>query len=51
VVHVASSQRTHEDEVKDEWVDATDCIRPFYPYFAVFIVLDPRGILVFWMGL
>jgi hypothetical protein len=47
VVHVTPSRRLHRDQVKDGWVDLTDCIRPCYPYFTVFYVLDPRGILVF----
>jgi hypothetical protein len=51
VVHVASSQRSCGDEAEDGRVDATDCIGLFYPYFAVFIVLGSRGILVFSMGL
>jgi hypothetical protein len=51
VVHVASSWRSCKDEVKDGRVDATGCIGLFYPYFTVFVVLGPRGILVFWMGL
>jgi hypothetical protein len=51
VVHVASSWRSCKDEVKDERVDATGCIGLFYPYFTVFVVLGPGGILVFWMGL
>jgi hypothetical protein len=50
-MHVASSQRSHEDEVKDGRVDAMSCIRLFYPNFAVFIVLGHMCILVFWMGL
>jgi hypothetical protein len=51
VVHVASSRRSCEDEVKDRWIDATGCIGPFYPNFSIFIVLGPRGILVFRLGL
>jgi hypothetical protein len=51
VVHVESSLRSREDEAEDRWVDATGCIEPFYPYFAVSMVLDPRDNLVFWMGL
>jgi hypothetical protein len=51
VVDVASSRRSREVKVKDGWVDATCCIRLFYLNFAIFIVLGPRGILVFWMGL
>jgi hypothetical protein len=50
VVHIASSQRSREDEVKDRWVDAMSCIRLFYPNVAIFIVLGPRGILFFWLG-
>jgi hypothetical protein len=46
-VHVASSRRSREDEVKVRWVDMMDCIRLFYSNFAVLIVLDARGILVF----
>jgi hypothetical protein len=48
---VASSCRLHEDEVKDGWVDVAGCIGPFYPYFAIFVVVGPRGISVFWMSL
>jgi hypothetical protein len=51
VVHVTSSWMSHEDEVEDSRVDAIDCIRPFYPYFVIFVVLGDRGILVFWMSL
>jgi hypothetical protein len=47
VVHVASSRRLREDEVKDGQVNATSYIRLFYPIFAVFILLGPRDILVF----
>jgi hypothetical protein len=39
VVHVASSRWSCEDQVKDGWVDAMGCVKPCYPYFAVFIVL------------
>jgi hypothetical protein len=51
VVHVASSQRSHKDEAEDGRVDAMGCIRLFYPYFVLFMVLGPRGNLVFWMVL
>jgi hypothetical protein len=51
VVHVASSPSLLEDEAEDRWVDVTGCIGLFYPYFVVFVVLCPRGILTFWMGL
>jgi hypothetical protein len=47
VVHVASSWRSCEDEVEDRRVDAMGCIRPFYPYLTVFVVLSSRCILVF----
>jgi hypothetical protein len=47
MVHVTSSRMSHEDEVEDGRVDATGCIAVFYPYFVIFIVLRPRGILVF----
>jgi hypothetical protein len=48
---MASPRRSHEDEAKDGRVDATGCIGPLYPYFAIFVVLGPRGLLVFWMCL
>jgi hypothetical protein len=46
MVHMASSQRSCEDEVEDGRVDATCCIRLFYPNFAIFIVLGHKGSLV-----
>jgi hypothetical protein len=46
MVHVTSSQRSRRVQVEDGRVDAMGRIRPFYPYFAIFIVLGPRGILV-----
>jgi hypothetical protein len=46
VVHVAPSWRLHRSQVKDGRVDAMDCIRHFYPTFAVFNVLGHRGIVV-----
>jgi hypothetical protein len=51
VVHVASSQRSCENEVEDGRVDAMSCIRLFYPNFIIFIVLGHRDILVFWLSL
>jgi hypothetical protein len=53
IVHVASSWRLRRVEAEDGWVDPTGCIRPFYPNFVVFYVLDPRSIclLVFYLGL
>jgi hypothetical protein len=47
VVHVAPSQRLHRDQVEDGRFDATGCVRPYYPYFAVFCELGPKGIVVF----
>jgi hypothetical protein len=29
------------------WVDATGCVGPYYPCFAVFLLLGPRGVVVF----
>jgi hypothetical protein len=51
MVHVASSQSSHGDEAEYGRVDAMGCIKLFYPNFAILIVLDPRGNLVFWLGL
>jgi hypothetical protein len=47
VVHVAPSRRSREDQVEDRWVNAMGCVGPYYPYFTVFYVLDPRHIVVF----
>jgi hypothetical protein len=47
MVHVASSWRSHRDEAEDGRVVTMGCIRPYYPYFAVFTVLGPKGVLVF----
>jgi hypothetical protein len=43
MMHVASLRSSHEDEVKDGWVDATGCIRLFYPNFVIFIILYHKG--------
>jgi hypothetical protein len=51
MVHVASSRRLHQVEAEDGQLDAMGCVRPCYPYFTVFILLDPRGIIVFCLGL
>jgi hypothetical protein len=51
VVNVAALQRSCEDELENGWVDSTGYIGLFYTTFAVFVVLGPRGILVFWVGL
>jgi hypothetical protein len=40
IVEVASEQ------VEDRWVNATGCVGPCYPTFAIFNVLGPRGIVV-----
>jgi hypothetical protein len=47
MVHVASSWMSHGAEAKDRRVDAMGYVRPCYPYFVNFIVLGPKGILVF----
>jgi hypothetical protein len=47
VVHVATSQRLHQDRVEEKRVDAMGCIGSCYPYFTVFYVLGPKDIVVF----
>jgi hypothetical protein len=47
VVHVTASWRSREDEAEDRRIDAMGCIGFFYPYYAIFIVLDTMSILVF----
>jgi hypothetical protein len=46
VVHVASSRRLRRRQVEDRWLDVMVCVGSCYPTFAVFNVLDPRGIVV-----
>jgi hypothetical protein len=46
MVHMASSWRSRGDEAKDGRIDATGCIRLFYPNFAVFVVLGHKGNLI-----
>jgi hypothetical protein len=46
MVHVASLQKSRGDEAEDGRVDATGCIRLFYPNFVIFIVLGHKGSLV-----
>jgi hypothetical protein len=46
MVHMASSWRFHRVEAEDRRVDMMGCVGPFYPNFAIFIILCPRGILV-----
>jgi hypothetical protein len=41
------SLRLCEDQVKDGRVDSIGCVGPCYLYFAVFIILDRRRILIF----
>jgi hypothetical protein len=50
MVHVTSSRRLRRDQVEDGRVDAMGYVGPCYPYFTVFIVLGPSGILVFYLG-
>jgi hypothetical protein len=47
VVQVAPSRRLRQDQVEVGRVDVTDCVGPCYPYFVIFYVLGPRGIIVF----
>jgi hypothetical protein len=46
VVHVAPLQRLRQSQVKDGRVDAIGYVGPYYHCFTVFILLDPRGIIV-----
>jgi hypothetical protein len=52
VVHVTSSQRSRESEVKDGRFDGVGCsaveVRPNYPSLVVIFLLAHRGILVFY---
>jgi hypothetical protein len=43
---VVPSQRSHEDHVKDGWVDVIGCVGPCYSYFTIFDVFGHRDILV-----
>jgi hypothetical protein len=47
MVHVASLRRSSGVEAEDGWVDTMGRIGLFYPNFVIFIVLGPKGILVF----
>jgi hypothetical protein len=47
VLHVTSSQRSREDKIKTERVDAIDCIELLYLNFIIFVVLVNRDVLVF----
>jgi hypothetical protein len=43
---VAPSRRSCVDQIDDGWVDAMGCVGPYYPYFTIFIILYPSGIVV-----
>ncbi len=45
--HVASSWRLGREKAEDGWVDATGCVRPFYPKIIISSVFGYRGIVVF----
>jgi hypothetical protein len=47
MVHVALSWRSHGDEAKDGWVDATGYVGPFNPKITVFLILAHWGSLFF----
>jgi hypothetical protein len=51
MVHVTPLRRSHEDQVEDGRVNTMSYVKPSYPCFVVFIVLGPRGVLVFCFGL
>jgi hypothetical protein len=48
MVHMALSRRLRCVQVEDGQVDAMGCVGPCYPCFAVFFLLCPRGIVVFY---
>jgi hypothetical protein len=45
-VHVTLSQRLCQRQVENGWVDAMNCVGPYYPTFTVFNVLGHRSIVV-----
>jgi hypothetical protein len=47
MVHVVSLPRLRGVEAKDGEINATGCIRFFYPIFVIFIVLASNDILFF----
>jgi hypothetical protein len=51
MVHVASLRRSREAQVEDRQVNTMSYVEYCYSYFAIFIVLDYRNILVFCLGL
>jgi hypothetical protein len=50
MMHVALSRRSRGVEAEDGRINAMSYIRLFYSNFTIFIVLDHKGILVFWLG-
>jgi hypothetical protein len=46
MVHVTLLQRLRRYQVENGWVDVTGCVRPCYPYFIIFIVLEHISSLV-----
>jgi hypothetical protein len=46
MVHAATLWRSRGDKVKDERVNATGCIKLFYPSIAIFVVLGHKVSLV-----
>jgi hypothetical protein len=46
VVFVAPSQRLRRSQIEDGWVDVMGGVEPCYPYFVIFFLLGPRGIVV-----
>jgi hypothetical protein len=51
---VAPSQRLCRRQAEAGRVDAMGCVVPCYPYFVVFLLLGPRGVVVilaFYLGL
>jgi hypothetical protein len=46
MVHIASSRRSRVYKAEDGQIDATGCIKLFYPNFVVFVVLGHKGCLV-----
>jgi hypothetical protein len=43
---VAQSRMLRRRQVEGGQVDATGCVGPYYPTFAVFNILGPRSIVV-----
>jgi hypothetical protein len=47
VVHVASSRRSRGVEAEDGRVNVMGCVGSFYAKITIFILLGPKGIVVF----